>query len=401
LAADPAIIDKTGQAFDIAVLAKEYGFTDLDGAIRFYARVRELLPEDGVALDIGCGRGTQDDDPVRIRRDLRILRGHCRRVIGIDVDPVAAENRFIDEYRPIEPGRPWPVEDASIDLALADFVLEHIEDPDAFFAEAARVIKPGGFFAIRTINVNSYLGLASRLVPSGLHAKTLRRAQPGRQAQDVFPTVYRVNTRKRLARAMQEHTLIGLGQVERITDLVRGPSQDVPETDHLGLHRRQHRDRSADHVERLGSLGPLFGHPAPIERQGRPPAGVRIPGCPERARVERRQVEVVPGEGREGHAAVLPLAPCLGRVDQDPEDPGAQGRTALEPIETLDDPEPRLLHDLVGDRVARDVHPGYPAHRRAQLVHEHHERGLVTRPESLDEGEIIGGLPRFGHDAAA
>jgi SAM-dependent methyltransferase len=181
------------------------GFTDLDGAIRFYARVRELLPEDGVALDIGCGRGTQDDDPVRIRRDLRILRGHCKRVIGIDVDPVASENRFIDEYRPIEPDRPWPVEDASIDLALADFVLEHIADPDAFFAEAARVIKPGGVFCIRTINVNSYLGVASRLVPSGLHARTLRRAQPGRQSQDVFPTVYRVNTRKRLARAMQEH----------------------------------------------------------------------------------------------------------------------------------------------------------------------------------------------------
>jgi SAM-dependent methyltransferase len=181
----------------------EFGwFTDLDGAIRFYARVRELLPDDGVALDIGCGRGTQDDDPVRVRRDLRILRGHCRQVIGIDVDRAAADNRFIDEFRPLELDRPWPVEDASVDLALADFVVEHVAEPDAFFAEAARVIKPGGVICIRTINRRSYLGVASRLVPAGLHALTLRRAQPERKSEDVFPTVYRANTRAALSSAL-------------------------------------------------------------------------------------------------------------------------------------------------------------------------------------------------------
>jgi SAM-dependent methyltransferase len=181
------------------------GFTELDGAIRFYARVRELLPPDGVALDIGCGRGTQAEDPVRIRRDLRILRGHCRKVIGIDVDPIGAENQFIDEFRPIGGDLTWPIEPQTIDLALADFVVEHVANPDDFFAEAARVIKPGGYLCIRTINVHSYLGIASRAVPSRLHAKTLKRAQPVRQSQDVFPTVYRCNTRKRLNTALTAH----------------------------------------------------------------------------------------------------------------------------------------------------------------------------------------------------
>lgn len=182
------------------------GFTAIDGAIMFYARVQELLPPDGVALDIGCGRGSQMDDPVRIRRELRILRGHCERVIGIDVDPVAAENPYIDEFRMIEDGgRRWPVGDASIDLALADFVVEHIPDPDAFFAEAGRVVKPGGVICIRTINRNSYLGIASRLVPAALHRRVLRHAQPGRPEEDVFPTVYRCNTRKALASALDRH----------------------------------------------------------------------------------------------------------------------------------------------------------------------------------------------------
>jgi SAM-dependent methyltransferase len=180
-------------------------FTELDGALRFYLRVRELLPPDGVALDVGCGRGTQAEDPVEIRRDLRILRGHCKRVIGIDVDPEAATNTFIDEFRLFEPGGAWPVDSASVDLALADFVLEHVGDPDQFFSEAARVLKPGAYLCIRTINVHSYLGVASRLVPDRLHRSVLRRAQPTRRSEDVFPTVYRCNTRKRIAGALDRH----------------------------------------------------------------------------------------------------------------------------------------------------------------------------------------------------
>jgi SAM-dependent methyltransferase len=178
------------------------GFTDIDGTIMFWARARELLPADGVALDIGCGRGTQDEDPVRVRRELRILRGHCRQTIGIDVDPAAATNQHIDEFRMIEPGRRWPVDDATVDLAVADFVVEHIDDPAHFFAEAWRVLKPGGHLGLRTVNVRSYLGLGSRLIPNRMHRKVLSQAQPDRHAEDVFPTLYRCNTVARLRAAL-------------------------------------------------------------------------------------------------------------------------------------------------------------------------------------------------------
>jgi SAM-dependent methyltransferase len=181
------------------------GFTDMDGTIAFFLRARELLPADGVALDIGCGRGTQDDDPVRTRRELRILRGHCRQTIGIDVDPSAATNPYVDEFRLIGPDARWPIEDASIDLAVADFVVEHVADPDVFFAEAARVLKPDGHIGIRTINSHSYLGVASRLIPNRLHTAVLSRAQPEREAEDVFPTVYRCNTIKKLRAALDRH----------------------------------------------------------------------------------------------------------------------------------------------------------------------------------------------------
>lgn len=181
------------------------GFTDVDNTIVFYARVQQLLSPDAVALDVGCGRGTQAEDPVRLRRELRILRGKCAGVIGIDVDPAAARNPFLDEFRLIELSGRWPLEDASVDLAVADFVLEHVSDPNTFFHEAARVLRPGAVICIRTINAWSYMALASKLVPNGLHARLLRKVQPDRSGQDIFPALYLCNTVPRLRRTLSEH----------------------------------------------------------------------------------------------------------------------------------------------------------------------------------------------------
>jgi SAM-dependent methyltransferase len=181
------------------------GFSDIDGTIMFWARVQEVLPADGVALDVGCGRGTQAEDPVRIRGELRTLRGNCAKAIGIDLDPAGEENEAIDEFRLMEDPSHWPVDDASIDLAVADYVVEHVTDPAAFFKEAARVLKPGGLLGLRTPSTRSYLGVASRLVPTRAHARVLSRLQPERPSEDVFPTVYRCNTRRRLRRAFADH----------------------------------------------------------------------------------------------------------------------------------------------------------------------------------------------------
>ncbi len=177
------------------------GFTDVDGTIAFYARVRSLVNPTSVVLDVGCGRGAYVDDPVPFRRDLRVLKGKVGRVIGLDVDSAGAGSPFLDEFRLFDGGE-WPVDANSVDLVLADCVLEHVSDPPPFFRNAHRTLRDEGVLCIRTTNAWSYVALMARLVPNRFHARVTARVQERRKTEDVFPTFYRCNTVPRLRRAL-------------------------------------------------------------------------------------------------------------------------------------------------------------------------------------------------------
>lgn len=188
------------------------GFTDIDGTITFYTRVNALLQPSFVILDIGCGRGAYRDDPIRLRKKLRIFKHKVKKVIGIDVDHTAAENPFIDAFYLITNDQ-WPLLDHSIDLILCDNVLEHVQTPDFFFNEINRILKPGGFLCLRTPNAYSYIALFAKLTPNKYHAKITDIVQNNRQERDVFPAYYRCNTigkiRSRLTFYKYTHVVYG------------------------------------------------------------------------------------------------------------------------------------------------------------------------------------------------
>ena len=170
------------------------GFSRHDGTVEFYSRVQALLRRDQIVLDFGAGRGAAHylDDSL-YRKRLRDLRGEGRRVIGADIDTTVTTNPSIDQAVVIDQNVCLPFCEKTFDIIVSDWTFEHIVDPKWAASELDRVLKSGGWLCARTPNRNGYVALANRVV-GPFSDRIIFAAQPDRQAVDIFPTVYRMNS---------------------------------------------------------------------------------------------------------------------------------------------------------------------------------------------------------------
>src|SRR3546814_21093337 len=86
-----------------------------------------------------------------------------------------------------------PFEADAFDLIVSDYVFEHVDDASAVARELQRVLRPGGWIAVRTPNRFGYLKLAASLVPNKWHDPVLGFVQPPRTTFYTFPTQHRPN----------------------------------------------------------------------------------------------------------------------------------------------------------------------------------------------------------------
>jgi SAM-dependent methyltransferase len=196
----------------MSVLAKVYpeveagGFAHNDQLVLFFLRVRSLLQPDMTVVDFGAGRGLIAHAQPSFCRDFRILRGQCRRLIGVDVDPAVLENPTVDEAVVIGADGRIPLPDQSVDLVFCCATFEHIEDPSLAARELSRILKPGGWLCAWTTAKWGYVALGARLVPNALHPYAVRLLGSGRRStEDVFPTFYRLNTISAVNRHFLKH----------------------------------------------------------------------------------------------------------------------------------------------------------------------------------------------------
>jgi ubiquinone/menaquinone biosynthesis C-methylase UbiE len=167
--------------------------------LRYSQEIYEDVLKDNITgnlnwLDIGCGHHLLPQWRLQQEKEL-IEKAGRGNVIGLDYDfPSLLKHKTISK-RIQGTADELPFEDGCFDIATANMVVEHLDNPRVQFAEINRVLKPGGIFIFHTVNKTGYFALLRRCVPKGLVNK-LARHLDGREADDVFAVHYKANSEK-------------------------------------------------------------------------------------------------------------------------------------------------------------------------------------------------------------
>ena len=158
----------------------------------FNTTVDSEVTEDSCVLEIGAGSGVglQTQMPLKSRVKL---------YAGVDIDPRVLENPMLHEAH-VADAVSLPYDDNTFDLVFHTMVAEHLDDPEASVRESLRVLKPGGLLMFHTVSYWYYASLVAAATPHWFHTLFVKHLGMGRIEEDVFPTVYRINTRRAINR---------------------------------------------------------------------------------------------------------------------------------------------------------------------------------------------------------
>jgi SAM-dependent methyltransferase len=179
----------------------------INGTVQFKKLIESRINSESEILDIGASRNSQHN-----------YKGFVRKIVGIDISEDVLSNPNLDEAYQCCVTK-MPFEDNCFDLAFADYVLEHLDDPIKAAREICRVLKPDGVLVIRVPNLWHYVILISNMTPHWFHV-FIRKKLQGTYEEDAFKTYYRCNTRRQIKKVFKEAGFI----IEHLEMIEKEPS---------------------------------------------------------------------------------------------------------------------------------------------------------------------------------
>ena len=157
----------------------------IDGTTQFVNLLKSYCRPGATVLDLGAGAG-------RSKPHFYSLRGKDRLVVGLDVDWDISENKIVD-FKVIGNAYFLPFKECSFDFIYTDFVLEHVNKPDAFIKEVKRVLRKKGYFIFRTPNLYHYVPSIARIVPNSSKSLLANVVRNIDKEEKTFPVIYKMN----------------------------------------------------------------------------------------------------------------------------------------------------------------------------------------------------------------
>jgi SAM-dependent methyltransferase len=142
-------------------------------------------------VDVGCGGGF--DDSKALQRRLVQRSGHA---IGVEPDPdTEVADCFHQVHRTIL--EEAPISPASVHVAYAVMVAEHVAEPDRFMAKVADILVDGGVFWSFTVDLRHWASWASvcldKVAVKNFYLDRLH-GKRGEDRYSNFPVHYKLNT---------------------------------------------------------------------------------------------------------------------------------------------------------------------------------------------------------------
>lgn len=164
-----------------------------------YAKMlSELVMPNTRWLEAGCGHQILEN---RLALEENELVSRSRLAVGCDVFTDSLKRHRSLEKIVSCTIETLPFPDRSFDLVTLNMVAEHLPVPERVFSEIGRVLDQNGLLLIHTPNAASYevkmIRLGWKVFPRRVGLRMIRFLEQ-RDAEDVFPTFYRANTRRQL-----------------------------------------------------------------------------------------------------------------------------------------------------------------------------------------------------------
>lgn len=181
-------LDKAGWAVR---LCSRFGYFTPD--VCYEATVDRLLLDGASWLEIGGGKAIFPSNP----RLSAALASRCSLLVGVDPSKNIFDNPFV--HQKVQGLLEEFQSPTAFDLATARMVVEHVAQPKKFAAALSRLLRPGGTAVILTVDRWAPVTILSHATPFWFHV-FLKRLLWSTDDEDTFPTVYKMNTRRDLAR---------------------------------------------------------------------------------------------------------------------------------------------------------------------------------------------------------